>query len=300
MERAAYWLVLAMIKTLQALPLPWVARVGRAAGALAYHLDRRHRRVAETNMAAALDPQLSRTQIRALAREHFRRLGENYCAAVKTASMSPQELESCLEIVGTEIVKKQLPPLTSCVVAIGHFGNFELYARISDAFPHMTSASTYRALKQPLLNRLLLHLRSKSGVQMFERRGDLSALQQTMATKPTIIGLLCDQHAGRSGTSVPFFGRSCSTSTAPAVFALRYRVPLFTAVCYRTRLAHWRIEFGEEIPTTQSGNRRPVEDIMREVNLKLESAVLKDPPNWFWVHDRWKLDKDRLCRRKKS
>ena len=27
---------------------------------------------------------------------------------------------------------------------------------------------------------------------------------------------------------------------------------------------------------------------MRDVNLAFESAVRRDPANWFWVHRRWK------------
>jgi KDO2-lipid IV(A) lauroyltransferase len=87
---------------------------------------------------------------------------------------------------------------------------------------------------------------------------------------------------------VPFLGHDCNTSTAPAVFALRYGCPLHTAICYRVSLAKWRIEVGDEIPTLENGRPRPIEAIMRDVNLALETAVRRDPANWFWVHRRWK------------
>ncbi len=38
----------------------------------------------------------------------------------------------------------------------------------------------------------------------------------------------------------------------------------------------------------ENGERRPVEGITKEVNQVFEEAILKDPLNWFWVHDRWK------------
>ena len=87
---------------------------------------------------------------------------------------------------------------------------------------------------------------------------------------------------------VPFLGHVCSTSAAPAVYALRYRCALHTGVCYRVGLARWRIEAGPEIPTHEAGEARSSEAIMLDVNRALEAAVLKDPANWFWVHNRWK------------
>ena len=63
---------------------------------------------------------------------------------------------------------------------------------------------------------------------------------------------------------------------------------MHTAICYRTGLAKWRIEVGDEIPTRENGVPVPLEEIMRDVNRAFEVAVRRDPANWFWVHRRWK------------
>src|SRR5438034_3259474 len=85
MDMLLYGLARAVIAALQALPLRFVARVGRFGGALAYWLDARHRRVILDNLQLCFGAEKSPKKIRALAKEHFRRLGENYCCAAKTA-----------------------------------------------------------------------------------------------------------------------------------------------------------------------------------------------------------------------
>src|SRR5256885_4896 len=90
---------------------------------------------------------------------------------------------------------------------------------------------------------------------------------------------------------LPFLGHDCSTSAAPAVFALRYDAVLYTGFCFRTGLAKWRLEAGEEISTHENGRARSSEAIMRDVNRAFEIAVRRDPANWFWVHNRWKMPK---------
>ena len=292
MDTLLYLVVRSVVAVLQALPLRWVARLGRACGALAYFLDGRHRKVAAKNMSSSF-PEKGAAEIKALAKENFRRLGENYACAVKTAAMSPEELRPHFDFVGAQKILRFVDDgvAQSCVVAIGHFGNFELYARFSQFVTGFKPAATYRALRQPSLNRLMQALRNRSGCRFYERRTEAAALKAAMADTGLLLGLLADQHAGNSGIKLPFFGRDCSTSAAPAVFALRYHCPLHTGICYRVGLAQWLIEVGDEIPTRINGEARSSSDIMRDVNAAYEAGIRRDPANWFWVHNRWKEGK---------
>ncbi|MGA2853488.1 MAG: hypothetical protein ABSE90_05090 [Verrucomicrobiota bacterium] len=290
MDALIYWPARALVTLIQALPLTLVARLGRAAGALAFRLDARHRRVALKNLGMCFGNEKQPGEIRDIAKEHFRRLGENYCSAIKTAAMTPAEMLPHFVFTGAE---KILPHEAkagpqSRIVAIGHFGNFELYARFGQFVPIFKCATTYRALNQPALNRLMQSLRERSGCRFFERRTEGTALRACFSDTGLLLGLLADQSEGRGGLRLPFFGHDCATSPAPAIFALRYHCPLHTAICYRVGLAKWEIEVGDEIPTRENGAPRSTEAIMRDVNRAFEIAVRRDPANWFWVHRRWK------------
>ncbi len=288
MQGVLYYAGLVLVRAIQALPLRVVARIGRACGQICYWFDNRHRKVALANLTASFGNELSGVQIRALARENFRRIGENFACAVKTASMRWEELRQYVEIVGGEKLVPPNQPPRSVVVAIGHFGNFELYARFSEVVHGYKCATTYRALRQPGLTKLLQQLRAQSGCLFFERRTQGGQLRALMRQGNIILGLLADQHAGQSGLRLPFLGRDCSTSPAPAIFALKYNCRLLTAYCYRVGLARWRLEAGDEIPVRQEGKARTPDVIMLDVNRAFEAAVRRDPANWFWVHNRWK------------
>jgi len=292
MEKLLYFFARALVALIQSLPLPLVARLGRAGGALAFWADARHRRVALQNLQMCFGHEKSPREIRALAKENFRRIGENYCCAIKTAAMTPADMLPHFVFTGAD---KILPHEANAgpqsrIVAIGHFGNFELYARFGQFVPVFKCATTYRALKQPALNRLMQSLRERSGCRFFERRTEGAALRDCMSGSGLLLGLLADQHEGHGGLRLPFLGHDCMTSPAPAIFALRYKCPLHTGICYRVGLAKWEIEAGDEIPTRENGALRSAEAIMRDVNHAFEIAVLRDPANWFWVHRRWKAE----------
>jgi KDO2-lipid IV(A) lauroyltransferase len=239
----------------------------------------------------------SPAEIRALAEENFRRIGENLACAVRTAGMTLAELRPHVEFVAPHLLA---PPVGESqqrvVAAIGHFGNFELYARFGQFAPGYKCATTYRGLRQPSLDRLLQTLRERSGCMYFERRFEAAALKAFMNQRNVILGLLADQHAGDNGLRLPFLGHECSTSAAPAIFALRYDCALLPGICYRIGLARWRIEAGTEIPTRENGHPRETADIMLDVNRAFEAAVRRDPANWFWVHNRWKIRNKSLSR----
>src|ERR1700744_364331 len=146
--------------------------------------------------------------------------------------MSPQELKPHFEFTGAEKILPQEADAgpQSRIIAIGHFGNFELYARFGQFVPIFKCATTYRALKQPKLNRLMQSLRETSNCHFFERRTDGKALRACMTDTGLLLGLLADQSEGGVGIRLPFLGHDCMTSAAPAIFALRYNCPLHTAI----------------------------------------------------------------------
>jgi KDO2-lipid IV(A) lauroyltransferase len=289
MESLLILLARGLIAALQALPLRLVARLGRAGGALAYWLDARHRRVARENLTRCFGTERTAADLDALVRENFRRLGENYACAIRTAAMSPDEIDQILTTTGAERVTASTRDRAgSALIVIGHFGNFELYARANRRLPEFQFATTYRALRQPGLTRLMQALREQSGCLYFERRTQAGALRDAMNRQRIMLGLLADQDAGDRGLAIPFFGRECATSAAPAVFALRYQCPIHVAICYRTALARWHIEVSEAIPTHDAAGPRDVAAITLDINRAYEEAIRRDPANWFWVHRRWK------------
>ena len=133
------------------------------------------------NLEMCFGREKSPEEIRAIAKENFRRIGENYCQ--RRQNRRDDSRGKCCRISTSPVAEKILPHEAdagpqSRIVAIGHFGNFELYARFGQFVPIFKCATTYRALNQPALNRLMQSLRERSGCRFFERRTDGAALKR--------------------------------------------------------------------------------------------------------------------------
>jgi lauroyl/myristoyl acyltransferase len=292
MDRSLYLLGRVAMAFIQAMPLLWIAWVGRVGGTIIFWLDRRHRKVAVRNLTFCFHPQKTRREIYALALENFRRIGETYCCAIKTSGMAERNLKQVMEVAQEPAPPNGTTgkPSDSCIYATGHFGNFELFCRLPTFIHGYQCAASYRGMRPAALNRLIFGLRTKAtgSSLLFERRTDADALKKVMGQGKILLLLVADQSTRDSGLELPFLGRNCFTSRAPAVMAARYGCDLYVPICYRLSLGRWRIEVGGRIPTRENGSRRSIEAITRDINTVMEAAVRRDPANWFWVHNRWK------------
>ena len=273
------------------LPLKLVCFIGRQIGFVFYFIDTSHRKIAVNNLTNSLGNYHSESEITSLAKENFRRLGEVYLSVLKTAHISLKNLSDILSVKGLEhldLSQRNDGSNPSFMFAIGHFGNFELYANAGLFAPEFDVGTTYRGFNQPWVEKLVTKIRNRSGCHYFDRRYEGKKLMSFMKRPNSITGLLADQNAGRSGIKLPFFGLPCSTNPAPAIFSLRYNLRLHCCLCRRVGLGRWELELGPEIITHINGNARSVNDIMSDINATYEDYIREDPANWFWVHNRWK------------
>ena len=273
------------------LPLKLVCFIGRQIGFVFYFIDTSHRKIAVNNLTNSLGNSHSESEITSIAKENFRRLGEVYLSVLKTAHISLKNLSDILSVKGLEhldLSQRNDGSNPSFMFAIGHFGNFELYANAGLFAPEFDVGTTYRGFNQPWVEKLVTKIRNRSGCHYFDRRFEGKKLMSFMKLPNSITGLLADQNAGRSGIKLPFFGLPCSTNPAPAIFSLRYNLRLHCCLCRRVGLGRWELELGPEIITHINGNARSVNDIMSDINATYEDYIREDPANWFWVHNRWK------------
>ena len=273
------------------LPLKLVCFIGRQIGFVFYFIDTGHRKIAVNNLTNSLGNYHSESEITSIAKENFRRLGEVYLSVLKTAHISLKNLSDILSVKGLEhldLSQRNDGSNPSFMFAIGHFGNFELYANAGLFAPEFDVGTTYRGFNQLWVEKLVTKIRNRSGCHYFDRRFEGKKLMSFMKRPNSITGLLADQNAGRSGIKLPFFGLPCSTNPAPAIFSLRYNLRLHCCLCRRVGLGRWELELGPEISTHTNGNARSVNDIMSDINATYEDYIREDPANWFWVHNRWK------------
>ncbi len=283
MDYAVYLLALALLAVLGRLPLPLVFRLGGLIGLAAWAVLPGYRRLARRNMQIAFGDRMDEREIRRLVRRHFQTLGANLLSVPRLARLPEEEVQRRVEMHGFPNLRTALDRKQGVVMAINHIGNWELYAQLIGRVRDVPVGTIFQSQRNKYLNRLIDRDRKRRGLETFDRRkGYLDAVD--LVKRGGILAILVDQHAGDGALWTPLFRRLASTSTLAAIIAEGTGAPVISVAIHTTGIARWRCVI--EPPLEPAG--KSVEDLTVEINRTLEREIAGSPPDWFWVHDRWK------------
>lgn len=282
MNYVVYLLYRALGFIIGLLPLGVVIRTGRLVGLLGYFLVRKYRRIALRNLAIAFPDKTPRER-RSFGRAHFATLFGNLFAAENIARLSREEIEGLVEIDGREIVERLIAQKRGIVLLASHIGNWELLPQILPVIFQCPIGSVYQQLSNRFIDAHVRTTRSRLGLALFERKEGFTQAMD-MLRKGGCVGVLFDQHAGDAGVWCPLFGRLASTTSLPAMLALRTRAALIPLAMHTNGVGKWRLVI--EQPVLPDENESGA--VTAQLNVALEKQIRRAPADWFWVHNRWK------------
>ncbi|HEX6134887.1 MAG TPA: hypothetical protein VFZ24_13055 [Longimicrobiales bacterium] len=260
------------------------ASVGAALGRLG-HLLHIRRAVVERNLRIAFPQQTEQWRSR-IARESYAHLGRETMMMLRLATISREELIARTRAVNEEVARAAFDVGRGVVVVAGHLGNWEIGAALMAARGYPVDVIAKRA-GNPLFYERVLSARERLGVGVIDfQRANRLALHALRAGHA--VAFAADQHAGRSGLWVPFFGRPASTYRGPAVMALRTGAPMLLSIPLRAPDDTYQITL-EPIHVERTGDMDL--DVLRLTETftrRLEAAVRAHPEQYVWHHRRWR------------
>ena len=173
------------------------------------------------------------------------------------------------------------------IAIVSHFGNWEWLSVPIRPFGLFSNA-VGRPLKNPYVYRYVRRLREAANLKNIEKSG---AVRDSIAAlkRGEIVAVLIDQHESRGAVWVDFFGRKASTSTLPAMLALKYGTPVFPAFFYRNECGRSAVKYGPEFPLIRTGDlQADLPANTQQYVAKIEEEIRKRPGDWLWAHRRWR------------
>lgn len=168
------------------------------------------------------------------------------------------------------------------VLVAGHLANWEIMGAAALVRYGIDVTLTYRAMNNPLTEKLLYRARTLGG-RIRACRKSREGAQQMLKTMNGggVLGILIDQK-NNEGLPAPFFGRPAMTSPAFVQFGRKFGGPVLPVRAERLGGARFRITVYP--PLTLSGS---TEEAIGEAHALLEDWIRQDPGQWLWLHRRW-------------
>ena len=195
------------------------------------------------------------------------------------------KLENFIEVEGQEILNKLKQSGEPVIFISGHFNNFELMAMQIEK-SGIDLAAIYRPLNNIFLNKTMEKIRKNFICKKQIKKG-ISGLREilTFFKQNTSIAIMIDQRV-TEGIKCNFFNKPAYTTTIPAQLIKKFNCPVVTVYIERKNKINFEITINKPIYFEKNDD---LEKITNNLNLWLEKMISKNPEQWIWTHNRWKL-----------
>jgi KDO2-lipid IV(A) lauroyltransferase len=269
---------------LSALPYRLVVLFGYGLGAIAARIPGKRNRVVKTNLRLCF-PQLSNSEIDAIANEHWKLLGRSIAERGIIWMGSAQAVSNMIEVRSAVDLRDQKPRILVNMHFTGIEGSIVISALAADRGWPRTSG-LFQRMKNSFFNARIIRWRNRFGGNAIDRQGNLLALIREIR-KGNLIILAPDLDLGlRDSVFVPFFGVQTNTITAVSRLAHIAQAEVCMMV---TTLLPDRSRYCCAISKPIDGfpSEDPIVDTAR-LNAIYEAEIRQHIAEYYWVHKRFK------------
>lgn len=257
--------------------------LGSFVASLASKLVRRRTELADRNLAMVY-PDMAASERERIVRACWKHYATESIRYVRDSGVSFEQIAKRFDIEGRAFMEHALSFDKGVILFSAHFGSWENALSILTQIGRKV-VMVGRVLDNPLLHQRLFEGRTRSGFELLDRRAAARELVRALQEKAIVVLLLDQAVREHEGAIVPFLGRACWTTTAPARLARKYGCPVLSVFTYPAEAGRRElVEFG---PVLETDGLDEV-GIMTLVNERIGQHVHAEPHLWLWFHDRWK------------
>ncbi len=269
-------------------PLKMAHFIGDRIGDLFFYVVRTRKDVALNNLIASFGTEKTHQELKKILHQHYRHFGRVLMEFARIPLFDRATILDHIPISNVEHLREQINQGRGLMILSGHFGNWEyMGAALANVGPQLYCV--FKEQKNLAIDGVIKQIRINVGIHPFKvksgaAKGILKALQEK-----GLVVILIDQHAGKKGEFIDFLGRPASTSSGPALIAIKHRVPVVMAFGVREQDGYIRVHLEKFPDITQfKVSDDGVREFLTEYNKILEKYIRKYPEQWFWMHRRWR------------
>jgi KDO2-lipid IV(A) lauroyltransferase len=277
------------VMLIQACPMEVMQAAARVLGWLLFRLDRKHRLRAIDHLTRSFGDEWPEAKIRKTALrccQHLVMLGIEILSLAKM--INRYNWYRYVELGRIDDALRVVLDDRGIIIVTGHFGNWELIGYVIGALGIRTYAVA-RPIDNPYIERWILGTREETGQTIINKFGATDLVVRVIESRQPLC-FLADQHAGRRGVWVDFFGRKASTYRTIALLSLQMNCPIAVGGAWRLgNRFRFRGEMVDVIdPEDYRDDPDPVTSITARYTKSLENLIRRAPEQYLWMHRRWR------------
>lgn len=254
---------------------------------LVYHIVKYRRKVVKTNLRNSF-PDKNQSELLKIEKEFYHHFCDYFVETIKLLHVSTEEIQRRMTYKNTDALKNIMKDNRSCILFLGHFGNWEWVPSITLEYPNTMLGQIYRPLKNKIFDDLFLKIRSRFGTVGIPKNNTLRAiLDYKRENKKVLIGFMSDQTP--SPANIHYWTEFLNQDTPVYTGVERIAKKTDFGVGYLDIQKIGRGKYSCEVKLiTADAKNEPEFAITEKYIREMEKTILRQPAYWLWTHKRWK------------
>jgi len=285
-------LLVAVARVIALLPFRVLYAISDFLFPVVYYLARYRRKMVRQNLLNAF-PHKDKEELIILEKKFYHHLCDYFVETVKIIRLSEEEMRQRMHFENPELLNRLMKDGSSCLVCLGHYGNWEWVPSIVlHLMPGVEAGLVYKQLHSTSFDQLFHKIRGRFGSLPIEKRSVLRTLiRKKNEGKTIVVGFLTDQRPPRISDKywTTFLNQETPVQTGMEKIARS----LSLSVVYLDIEVVKRGFYHGRFVTLSPDAALEQEHVITEKYMRLlEETVLRAPANYLWSHNLWKFKKN--------
>ncbi len=282
-----YLVLRVIVFLINLIPLKLAQRIASFVGLLLYKILKKRRLATLNNLREAFKSEKSEEEIVRIAKKSFQNMAMIAPEFLKIRKLAFR-LREIMPVEKDKIVWDVLAEKRGVVFLIFHIGNWD-FLGVEAARMGFPISAIGRPLKNPYVYNYVRDTRAITGMKNIDKDGALKDAIRALR-RAECVAVLCDQNAGARHPKVPFFGRPAHTFSTPVTLALQTNSEIVPVTCIRKGWGKFYCEVHNPVALLRGEKTEELLfENMKRMNEAIEHIIRKNPDQWLWMHNRWKL-----------
>lgn len=241
-------------------------------------------------------PEKTDKELKQLERDFYHHFGDYFVETIKLLHLSDKEAEKRIIFKNTDLTKKWMEGGNSCLMYLGHYGNWEWVPALTRHFTDGEQlGQIYRRLRNKAMDDIFLKLRSRFGSISIEKDNTLRDILQLRNDKvKCVIGFMADQNP--SPRNIHYWTNFMNQDTPVFTGVERIAKKTGFAVGYLDVKKVKRGYYECEVKLISDNPKAEPEFAITERYIReMEKTILRNPAYWLWTHKRWKYNREQIA-----
>ncbi len=252
---------------------------------MVYHVAHYRRKVVRNNLLRSF-PEKGLDEVRAIEKRFYHNLCDQVVETAKLSRMTADDAKRHITVTNPEVMTDLQDRRKSLFLAIPHSGNWEWFGKRMLTFSAHHPMAIYKKVKNPVMERFVLELRTNIPVEMVESETALRTLAKRNGTLDQVL-ILADQSpmGHKSDYWTEFLHQDTSWFSGLERMAKYLDYAVVFVAMKRTGRGRYEVTFH---PVTDAPKETEQGFIMEQYVRHVEKLIQEQPDNWLWSHRRWK------------